>query len=118
MNQILYDHGNEGVDEVRRMLKSSYGVKPSRSAIQKHASRIGASLRKLRTCAKCGHVGPPEQFIRDRQMCRKCNAEYLAEKARFSNAALDQDALARAQREYDRARQEKNKKKNVNANVN
>lgn len=117
MNAILYEHGHEGVDAVRKMLKDTYHVRVSKSAIQKHASRIGASLRKLRTCARCGHVGPPEQFARDRQMCRKCNAEYLAEKARFSKASLDPGEMARAKREYDRVRQENHRRRNVKGNV-
>lgn len=118
MNRILYDHGNEGVDAVRKMLREAYHVRVSNAAIQKHASRIGASLRKLRTCAKCGHVGPPEQFARDRQMCRKCNAQYLAEKARMTGASLDPDEMARAKREYDRVRQENHRRRNVKDGVN
>lgn len=111
MNRILYDHGHMGVRKVRRMIKARYGVEFTIPAVQMHASRIGASLREVGTCARCGHQGPPDDFIRGTSMCRKCRYEYLAEKTRLGKlGGLDEREVGRARREYDTARQDKHRK--------
>ena len=109
--EVLREHGHEGVLAVQRALIRECGAERSVGAIQAHASRIRVSLRVLEVCPCCGAAGA--RLNRQSGMCPRCTLEaHVAEERAFSELLALEAAgceegpeLEAARREYARLRQ-------------
>lgn len=103
-DRLLFDEGHKGVVEVQRQLESKFGVKRTQQAIQRRASRIGASLSKYEICPSCGMR--IDHLVRGTGLCPVCSERYHIEEHRRYSAYLT--SQVKKSEEYRRAKREHN----------
>lgn len=107
--RVLWEHGNKGAEWCSREIEREFGIRRSPSAVQRHASRIGAPMLRYEICPACGRA---TRSMPSMGICRACNAEKLRqEQERFDTKIRayvmkggDEDAYRENSRKYDALR--------------
>lgn len=103
-DDVLFEYGSLGAEQVRRMLVRQCGTVRTVGAVVARASRIGASLMTYEVCPECGKA--VKELTRD-GFCRTCKVRRMADAMREENERIrkevsrDDEADIEAVRDYD-----------------
>ena len=110
-DNVLMEHGHEGAERCASIIRHRFGVARTPEAVQRRASRIGASMLKWEICIGCG---AKVSKLYDDGLCPTCHTKRLIEKNRAETdrireqirKAESSDEYIAAKREYARVRKE------------
>ena len=111
-DSVLWEHGHEGAERCATIIWQRFGISRTPGAVQRRASRIGASMLRYEICPGCGRR---TREITERGVCPICHQRELAHGQREFNKLLQAeirrslkstDEYRKAEREHEKARQE------------
>lgn len=112
-DDVLFEYGNLGVKECQRILRREFQANHTVSAIQRRASRIGASLFMYSVCPSCGRR---VRELRNSGLCFVCNEKHKANQQRVSREGLQKE-LERLESKNEPNAEYENARKNYFSNA-
>lgn len=89
---LIVSMGSLGAEGVRDAIEAETGVCRTVAAVQRRASRIGATLVMYKTCPNCGKIAA--SLSSRTGLCGSCNQQFLANLNRERSAAIRCDVLS------------------------
>lgn len=85
--RVLFEQGHRGARKCAEIIRAECGTRRSPQAVQRHASRIGASMERYDVCPVCG--AKVRRLVPRSGLCARCNYRHLAEANRQARMRLE-----------------------------